>query len=422
MDNLKPVRVNRNRLETNLQALAVYGHNGPSKGITRPFGSQADKEARAWLSTLWSRHLELQVHTDPIANLWVTIEGKENLPAIVVGSHHDTVTNGGMYDGAMGVLLATEVLQTIQEHGIQLRHPLKAVSFSGEEPNSFNVSTLGSKVATGKLSTEDLFEKRDNKGTVLFRETLHELGGDVGLLTNAIITNQEIGAFLECHIEQGKKLESKGLSLGVVTKIIGIYREKIIVIGEANHAGTTLMHHRYDALTAASELLLVAEKAIVACKSDEVVGTVGYLQVEPNSTNIIPGQVEFILEIRAVDSPYKERIIKEITKGFNEVAARRKVEVQREVILDQAPKPMNAELMQALEHGANQIGEQVARLISMAGHDAANVSDVTRSAMLFVSSVNGKSHCPDEFSRIEDIAKAGNALLEAVLYLDRKLD
>lgn len=421
MECNKIIHADKERLEKNLKRLSQIGRNQKG-GIDRVFGSSTDIEARNWISSLWEKELGSEVTTDAAANLWAHISGTKNLAPIVIGSHHDAVKNGGMYDGALGVMLATEVMQRIKEEGIKLRHPFSIVSFSAEEPNPFNVSTLGSKIVSGKLTKEQLSIIKDESTNVSLKSTLESLGGNLENLDQAVIKYGDIGAFIECHIEQGRNLYDQGISLGAVTEITGIYREKIRILGEANHAGTTLMKYRHDAILTASEICIMLEKAIVDINRNDLVGTVGYISASPNSANIIAGEASLILEIRSTKPKIVKEVLNNLKPKFDEVMNRRKVQIVREIILNQLEVPMDETVRGALISAARAINEPIIELPSMAGHDAAHIAKVAKTGMLFVPSIKGKSHCPDEDTYIGDIEKAANALIQAVLILDKELN
>lgn len=415
------IRINKSRLESNLKELALIGLNEKG-GIDRTFGSETDIRAREWIKSLWKNKLDLALKVDPIANIWGHKEGREKLPPIVLGSHHDAVANGGKYDGALGVLLATEIMETIKENNLTLRHPLELVSFSAEEPNPFNLATLGSKTIAGKLSKEKLKGTVDKINNIKLEATVLKLGGNLDKLEEAFVKEDELAAFIECHIEQGRNLYDKGISLGVVTKITGIYREQITVKGEANHAGTTLMKYRHDSVLAAAEVCLALESAVNALGREDVVGTIGYVNVFPNSANIIAGEVSLTLEIRSIDPEAVKAVLSDFTDKVNEIAARRGVKIERDNILNQREVAMDEVVRASLRKAAELLSEPYMELPSMAGHDAAHVAKVAKAGMIFVPSIDGKSHCAEEKTDISDIEKAGNAMLKAVLILDKELD
>jgi N-carbamoyl-L-amino-acid hydrolase len=415
------IRINRERIEGNLKELSQFGIN-ENGGIDRSIGSTADKKARKWLINKLVKDLEGKVNIDPIANIWAVMEGKEELPPITLGSHHDAVSNGGKFDGALGVLLAIEVVQTIKESKCQLKHPLQIVSFSAEEPNPFNLSTLGSRVATGKITKEEVKKARNSEDGMFLSEALENIGGNADKLEEARLKAGSMSAFIECHIEQGRILFDKNLSAGVVKKITGIYRELITVVGEANHAGTTLMKYRHDSLLGASKACLELEKIIKEVDRADVVGTVGKLDVFPNSANIIPGTTKFILEIRTPNSEIKEKIIEELSSKLTVIEEKRRIKFERKIILNQPEVNMDETVVKILEESMEELSEPKIELVSMAGHDSVHMTDIGKTGMLFVQSIEGKSHCAEESTNIADIEKAGNILLRAVLKLDKELD
>lgn len=413
------ISINIKRLMKNIEELGKIGEN-VNGGINRSMGSQADEKARQWLHQYWKAHLQLEEDVDAAANMWLTWSDGQSLLPIAIGSHHDSVPDGGKYDGALGVLMATEILETLKEKRWSMRHPLTVVSFTGEEPNPYNVSTFGSKVVSGRLIKNDLehIKNRDTGETIM--STLMRLGGNLDELETARLNQNCFSAYLECHIEQGHRLEDLALSVAVVSDITGIYREAVRICGESNHAGTTRIEDRKDAFLSAGELAIGLEKIVK--QYDNIVATVGYVKISPNEANIIPGVVELILDIRTCSSERLNQVLIQLGGLLEEIGQRRKVEINRQVILNQEPVPMDKEIKAAVAAGCLAVGEPETILESMAGHDAANMAKVTRSGMIFVQSVNGKSHCKEEYTRPADIEKAGNAMLAAILELDWKLN
>lgn len=420
LNNTNAPSVDPERLGAHLSELAKFGAV-PGCGINRSFGSKADLTARGWLRNLWGS-MELAVETDSAANLWATLEGAQNLPAIAIGSHHDTVRNGGAYDGAAGVLLATEAVKRIREEKIVLRHPLRIVSFTAEEPNSFGISTMGSKIASGKLTSAEVSKACDRESGQFLTQALTMAGGKPEKLSEAIINPEKVSAFLECHIEQGRVLDDQSLPVGVVEKITGIYRETVRIIGDANHSGTTLFRNRHDALLAASEFMLGLEKTAKTVSEDQLVATVGHIEVQPNSTNIIPGDVRLTMEIRTPDSGLLQQVLHKLETVVRSVEENRGVEITRRTLLNQQSVLMDPSVRAAVRKAAGKLSLECPALVSMAGHDAAHIAGVTRAGMLFVRTVGGHSHCPKETVELADLKKAGDVLLEAVLILDKELD
>lgn len=419
--NLDEISINAKRLEKNLKDLSEFGKD-ESGGINRSLGSKADIESRAWIKKYWNQKLNLDTHNDPIANIWGAnkLDSDEILP-IVIGSHNDSVPEGGMYDGALGVLMATEVLQTIQECKIKTRHPIQLISLTGEEPNPYQLSTVGSKALTGILTQDGIKKYKHIETGEPLSDAINRLGGAADQIDRMKLQKGQLAAFLECHIEQGRRLIDQNKPTAIVKDITGIYRELVTIKGESNHAGTTIISDRKDALLAASTIDLQLRKIIQDKKDDALVGTIGYLTVFPNAANIIPGEVEFNIDIRSADREKTEDVVRRLDDVFNELVARGFI-IHRSVILDQDPVKMDTKVISKFDQIMNrQLGESI-NLTSMAGHDAANLARVTRAGMIFVASVDGKSHCKEEYSTIEDIEVTANVLLKTVLDLDKELD
>ena len=416
----KQLRVNPVRLEQSIRDLAMFGRNEHG-GLDRTTFTQAELAARDWLKEQLAE-IALDIRVDQAANIWAMREGSETvLPPIAFGSHIDTVPNGGKYDGALGVLIALEVMRLLQEHKIVTRHPLELVSFSAEEPNPFGLSTFGSRAVTKKLKRTDIMDVKNPAGQLL-TEALRSAGGDPDRFEDAARSPGELSAFLEVHIEQGKRLLERKIPVGVVTAITGIYREIVVVSGEANHAGTTLMEDRNDALTASAEIVLALEKVCRNHPASEVVGTVGRMVISPNAANIIPEKAQFVVEIRGKSREEIQEAITAWESCISAIEQERSAIVQRTVMLDQPPAPMDDEVIRVSQEQAHSLGYPYYLLGSMAGHDATHMASITRSGMLFVPSIGGKSHCPDEESRMEDIEKAANVLLHTILELDQRLN
>jgi N-carbamoyl-L-amino-acid hydrolase len=417
---MKNLRIQSDRLEKQIHELGEIGQNVRG-GLDRTTFTPAELQARSWLIGEL-QELGLEVRLDAAANIWARRPGSDpNLPVIAFGSHIDTVPNGGKYDGALGVLMALEVMRVLEEEGVQTRHPLELISFSAEEPNPFGLSTFGSRTVAGKLKRTDLDGIYDDKGLSII-EALNKAGGHSDQFESAKREPNELAAFLEVHIEQGKRLLERNIPVGIVTAITGIYREEVIVHGQANHAGTTLMNDRKDALMLASELMLAFEAVCRNHPADEVVGTIGRIVNYPNAANIIPEKVVFNLEARGKSTEEIQQVISSWNVAVEEIVRRRRGKVERRVVLDQAPATMDQTVIEVCKEQADALAHETLHLGSMAGHDAVHMSALTRAGMLFVPSIDGKSHCPEEESRMADIEKVANVLLHAILSLDQRLE
>lgn len=410
------MKINIERLLAEIERYASHGKN-PDGGVTRPSFCEKDYEVRQ-LFVQQLKEIGLQVHIDPIANVWGTLAGNGNSDKpIVLGSHLDTVPNGGKYDGALGVLAAKEIVQTLREHGRTLNHPLQIVAFTAEESNEFNFSTMGSRAITGKLSRTDLSEASNHNGLSL-SEAVDRAGGDIDKIEP--MERDAIAAFFELHIEQGKKLERQNLPLGVVDRFVGIYRDIVTIEGEQNHSGTTMMDERKDALAAAGEMVASVQR-IAKALNTSAVATVGKFDVSPNAANIIPGRVEFILEVRSADKEERESLVESIHQSFNSIQKAYGVSVSSKNIYNTLESKFDEELIGFLKTAAENRQVPYTVLPSMAGHDAMHLASISKTAMLFVRSINGISHNPAELSVPDDIEKSVNVLLEAILQADKTL-
>ncbi len=396
---------------------AEFGENDTG-GITRPSFSCADHEVRQ-LFIRELREMGLSITIDGAANIWGRLRGNgRKNGSLVIGSHLDSVPNGGKYDGPLGVLMGKEIVKTLMENKVYLDHDIEIVSFTAEESNDFHLSTFGSRSFVGKLTPENLAEVRDSKGQLLSEE-LKKAGGGLDKYSLMKQNHKDKKVFIELHIEQGQNLETAGVSMGIINNVVGTYRSFVKVIGESNHSGTTMMANRKDALTAASEMILEVERY---CKeAANIVGTVGSLNVTPNAANIIPGQIEFIVEIRADKERDMQLAVESIQKCWEEIAENRGVKIFYDVFLNQKPVALDLNLISILENTATEMQEPFLLLPSMAVHDAAHMASITRSVMVFVKSIAGKSHCPEEYSELADIEKAGNLILNGIINIDHIL-
>ncbi|MGG3640497.1 Zn-dependent hydrolase [Bacillus gobiensis] len=411
--------INIDRLMSDIDEYGRIGKDDQN-GVTRPSFSAADFEARKKLIGEW-KALGLEVIIDGAANIWGKKKGTgKKHGSIVIGSHLDSVPNGGKYDGPLGVLMAKELLISLGEHEIILDHDLEIVSFTAEESNDFNLSTFGSRSFSGKLAAKDLEAVKDSSGMRL-ADALKMAGGSLESYPNMYEQHTGKKAFLELHIEQGKRLEENNIAVAAVDHVAGIYRNKITFKGEANHSGTTVMNQRKDALAAAAEMILFVEELCLR-NEEELVGTIGKLDISPNAVNIVPGSVQFTIEVRGKGRTEIFLAAKSaIASKLSEAAEKRGMKMEQEIIIDQDPIPLDKDIVQIVKQSAEQTNEPCMTLTSMAVHDAAHMAAVTKSAMLFVKSVDGKSHCPEEYSSPEDIARAGKVLLDAIFQIDQFL-
>ncbi len=365
---------------------------------------------------------ELATRVDTAGNLIGRLEGLDPaLGVIAIGSHSDTVPSGGRFDGIAGVATALEVVRSLRDSGTRLDHTIEVIDFLAEEPSEYGLSCVGSRGMTGSLDAHmlDLTEPGGEK----LRDALRRVGGDPDRLEQA--RRDDIRAFLELHIEQGIVLESRSLDVGVVTSIVGIRRIEVVFEGEADHAGTTPMALRHDALVAAADTVSsvrrVAEQ-LAARESGYFVATVGILTVDPAASNIVPGRCRLVIDARTTDPALTARFVETIDR--ESAAHATAVRVSRtafRTLSDGLPVVCHQDLRAALRQSAHDLGLGEMDLPSGAGHDAAFMSRIAPSAMVFVPCRRGKSHTPEEWADREAIAAGAAVIYQAVKALDRSL-
>lgn len=411
------VRLNIGRLKCDIEKISTFIDKS-KLGHTRRSFTEEYKEARVWLRGKMEE-AGLETSVDAAANIIGRLPGSDNsLKPIMIGSHTDTVENGGMYDGTIGVLGGIEVVRVLKEKGITLRHPLEIVDFTSEEPSEFGLSTIGSKGMIGEL-TEEMLKRKDSLGRVL-SDAIDDLGGNCKSIKKLARKKDAAALYLELHNELGPVLDNKKCQLGVVTGIVGIHRYKVTVEGEANHAGTTPMNMRYDALTFTSEIILKLQHLCMEKNCDDVVGTVGKLNVEPNASNVIPGRCEFEFEVRALKNEVIDEIVAKFIKEAKELAKEKKIKIKFDNISKSSSVIINEDIKRILKDSCDEIAKSM-YLPSGAGHDANHINEIAPVGMIFVPSKDGKSHCPEEYTSYEEIEIGAEALIKALLSFDKIL-
>ncbi|SMC50678.1 Zn-dependent hydrolase [Sporomusa malonica] len=406
--------INAKRLEENFRKLAMIGAQADG-GITRLAFSDEDWEAHAIILELMEQ-AGLDVRVDAFGNLIGRREGFDpNAPAVMVGSHIDSVPCGGNFDGVAGVLAAIEVIQCLMANRIKTYHPIEVVVFMAEESSRFGMATLGSKAFCGKLSPEQLEQYTDKQGM-----TLAEAMRQRGLAPEKIGLAQypyPIKVFLELHIEQGKVLETMGKQIGIVTGIAAPTRLRVVVSGQADHSGATPMNMRQDALTAAAEIILQVEQLAGREGHNGTVGTTGIIKAEPGVMNVIPGRVELGIDIRGISETSKQQVVQSLFKEIAEIQNRRGVQTEITILADEKPVEISREIVEFLHDIAKQQKSSCMLLPSGAGHDAMHMAAIAPTGMIFVPCKGGISHNPAEWASIEDIAAGTGLLFEAVVKL-----
>ncbi|MGY6269738.1 allantoate amidohydrolase [Achromobacter denitrificans] len=411
--------LNAQRLWARVETLA--GFTLPDAPWTRRAFSPEFTRARAWLRQEFEA-AGLATRLDAGGNLIGTLPGRD--PArkpVSTGSHCDTVMSGGRFDGIIGVLAGIEVAHSLREQGIQLEHPFEVIDFLSEEPSDYGPSCIGSRALSGRLDAS-MLAARNPEGETL-AEGIARIGGDPSALNAPLRGAGGTAAFVELHIEQGPVLESRQLPIGVVTNIVGIRRVQITVEGQPDHAGTTPMDIRRDALVGAARIIDAANRQAGALSGNPhyVVATVGRLALTPNAANAVPGRVEMVLEVRsdsdAVLDGFPETLMEGVAQGLAALRLKASVApVSRAMPTDCSPL-----VMDAVEAAAGQLGYASMRLPSGAGHDAVYMAPTGPIGMIFIPCLNGRSHCPEEWIDPAQLLDGARVLYRTVLELDRAL-
>jgi N-carbamoyl-L-amino-acid hydrolase len=392
--------------------MAEFGKN-PEGGVSRVAYSDADRLGREYAAGLM-REAQLEVSVDAAGNMLGRRAGSDpRLPAIAFGSHIDSVPKGGNYDGPVGSLGAIEVARTLAERKIVTRHPLLVTIWSNEEGGLY-----GSRAATTGLEAGELDNMSSSGKTI--RDGLRFIGGDPEQLDAARIPKGDVAAYVELHIEQGGTLERERRAIGIVEGIVGIKQWEVVFEGFANHAGTTEMDRRHDALLSAAKYVQMVNR-IVRAEPGRQVGTVGRIQAFPGAPNVIPGRVEATLELRDLDDAKVDRLAAAVMEEARKIAEADGTQVSFRLLHENIAAPTDDRVRRPIAEAAKARGLSTMTLPSGAGHDAQAMAQIAPVGMIFVPSIGGISHSPKEFSTPEDIANGANVLLGTILRLDRSV-
>ena len=408
--------INAARLNRTLEELGRFGET--PHGMNRLAFSPADIAGRAYAMDLM-RRAGLETRIDPAGNIIGRKAGSDSsLPPIAMGSHTDTVPLGGKYDGALGVMGAVEVVQSLADHSHTTRHPLEVMIFTNEEGTRYHRWLIGSRAMAGLLENEDL-DALDDEGVSL-SSRMADIGGDLARADAAARRQGDLAAYFELHIEQGPNLHRTGTDIGVVTGITGRAVFEVDIQGMTNHAGTTPMSDRRDALVSASRMVLDIQKMAA---EDEIcrVSTVGAIQATPNAVNVIPGAARLGLEFRDVSMEALASAERELNRAAQRTSSNDGVEVSVTRHRFTQPVPIDSGLQAWVAQAAEDCGLSWEPLPSGAGHDAQAVASIAPMAMLFVPSVNGISHAIAEYSTPQDCANGAQALMELLLMADSRV-
>jgi allantoate deiminase len=398
------VTTDRARLARHLVELSAIGGSGT--GVTR-LGLGPDEQRARELVGSWLRARGATVRRDGAANLYGRFGGSG--PVILVGSHLDSVPEGGRFDGALGVLCAVEAVEALLDEGLRFKRPVEVVGWCDEEGARFGIGLFGSGAAFGRLPS-GAAARADQNG-VTIGDALRAIG-ESGDPTTAARPNGDVAAYLELHIEQGPRLATAGIPLGVVSDIVGLLHARVTVHGRQDHAGATIMTARADALAAAAEMVLAVEAAASALP--DAVGTVGEISVRPGAKNVVPGECVFSLDLRARDEHTVEGLTREVRAAIRRVGDARGVKSIIDVLSRVPAVPLDPALRDLFLRSAQVVGVAAPELFSGAGHDAENAQLAgVPTGMLFVRSTGG-SHNPNELATLDDAVLGATALAQAL--------
>lgn len=403
------IHANGDRLLADLATLSRIGATAAG-GVNRPAYSDADVETRVAVQAMM-RDAGLEVSVDAAGNTFGRCAGSAaDAKPIIIGSHTDSVPDGGRYDGPLGVLAALEVARALGDERFILRHALEVVNFQNEEGG-----LVGSTIVAGRFPPDGLARRAVSGYTIA--EGIARLGGSPDRIEDARRQRGSIAGYLELHIEQGRVLERAGADIGVVEGLVGIRYWAVTFSGVASHAGTTPMSDRHDALVAASRFVDAVDR-VVRAEPGRHVGTVGQLTVFPGGANVVPGRVALTLELRDLDLGVVARLYDRLEAEARRIAADTGTTVALDPTHTNLPALTSPSIQDAVSRAANALGLRTHTMPSGAGHDAQNMSAIGPSGMIFVPSVDGISHSPREFTRDEDVRRGADTLLGAVLLLD----
>ena len=410
--------IDAKRFERNFNAISEFGAL-KGGGLTRLAFSKEDLEARKFLINLIEKN-GFKLKIDNVGNIFAIYdEGCEaDAKPVCVGSHIDSVPNGGFYDGTLGVMAGLEALSSIKEAGIKLKRPLWLINFSCEESSRFKTATIGSKIISGKLSQQRLHELKDEDGISLF-EAMSAAGFKPQNLDEAILKENSLHAYLELHIEQGPVLERSAISVGVVSGIAAPIRFEITIHGKADHSGATPMNMRSDALLAASHIIIAANK--FAKNKKTAVATVGYVHAKPGVLNVVPGEARLGVDLRDIDKASLEELNLELRNFVGELSRELKFSYEIRELSSDEPVKLSEHAINLLETEAKKLGIKTLTLPSGAGHDAMNLTKLASSVgMLFIPCVDGISHNVAEAINFKDAVAATKILTNALIRLSNE--
>lgn len=407
------IQVNADRIWDRIQKIGCIGKDKDG-GISRFAFSPEDRQAILLLKS-WIEQIGLKFRQDSAGNVFGRIDAKGNEPTVLIGSHLDTVKNGGKFDGVTGVVAALEVCQLIVENNVKIDNSVELVVFVNEEGSRFPGGLMGSRAIIGQLDKNSLSDIKDKEGISLI-SSMKDYGANPDFIEEAALNKTELKIFFELHIEQAAYLEENNIPVGIVTGIAGPHQLELIIRGKSGHAGATPMKGRQDPLVAAALIIHEVEKSAIEA-SETTRGTVGYLKVYPGGHNIIPEKIHMTLDYRDINIYTREKAINRISDFINKITKKRNLEYELIDVLAKPPVIIKDEIIDLFKETANELKIPYLTMPSGAAHDAMIMDSIVNIGMIFIRSFKGLSHVPNEFSSKEDISLGTQILLNSVLKL-----
>jgi len=409
------MQVSIERIRKDIETICSF-NSTPGEGYTRFSYSPEDIKARDYLLSQF-KLLGMNYRIDPAGNIRARYEGSNpDAPAVMSGSHIDTVLHGGMFDGLVGTTGALEIARVFRENGVTPVNPYEVVVFVEEEGSNFGSTTAGSKAMVGRYGKEELRKLKDSTGRTMY-DAARSIGLEPDNLEASVLKPGDLKAMVELHIEQSVVLDSEDLQIGIVEAIAGIRAYSLTLEGVPNHAGATPMALRRDPLAGAAEILSTVENVAKGCSTGTAVGTVGRILCEPNVSNIIPGKVRFTLDARDVKTEGMDEVVDGVRRKLEAVASERNLVSDMKLIGESRATWIEKGMTDLIENAAKSKGSRFRRMNSGAVHDSCLIADIAPIGMIFVPSINGRSHVPEEKTCWEDIEMGANVLLETILKL-----
>lgn len=403
------LNINATRLKTDIEHLGKIGRE-EDRGLYRMAFTDNDMQARHWLCEK-IEEAGLALHIDGAANIYGRLNDNAHTPSVVTGSHIDTIPGAGHLDGALGVLAGLECLRTLKEHNIPLKHPVELIAFTDEEGRFGGM--FGSQAIAGHLNKDKIKDATDPNG-ISITDAMHQQGLNALDALKAQRTPESFKAFVELHIEQGPVLDTKGMSIGVVEGINGLFKWKVRLKGQSNHAGSTPMDMRFDAFQGLAEFATQIDQILKEKARPRSVATIGHVELSPGAANVIPGVAEFTLEVRDTDTDILHMLAEIFRERITLIAQQRQLSFDIEVMSEIAPVICDQDIQNIIKTSADSLGIESLHMPSGAAHDTQVMATITASAMIFVPSINGRSHSPTEDTEWKDIEHGANVLLNTL--------